>query len=358
MYKVRIISEEDILRHELLHIGECVNDIEDMFQIMALGDYQMGGKNGNSHGTRLVYDRENDDKNKNIFIAMPSYLGGNIRCSGIKWHGPNVVGSSDAETKHTLVLNDYMSGVPKGIIAANTLTTYRTAAVSVCAAKALAMESAKVLSIVGPGRINKVFAEGVLQELPSIEKIKVKGRGKASINKFVQHIKGKFDDVEIQVVDTLEEAVKESDVISVITGFEYEDVKEMPIIREHWVKKGALIICPSFIKFSDDFIVNKSVSVVDNLKMYESYAEELGYPVYKALSNLGNRLMDLVHEDKMSMETIIDFKDVISQNVIVRKSDEDIILFCSGGIGTEDIAVGNSILKKAEEMNIGQVIDW
>lgn len=359
MYQVRYVSEKEQMERKLIQIDECVDEINQMFRVMAEGDYLMSGKNSNSHGERLVFDRDGDEKNKNIYIAMPAYLGGKYQCTGIKWHGPNVFGSSDTETKYTLIINDSQSGVPMGILPANIITTYRTAAVSVYAAKLCAVKTCKTVGIIGPGKINTVFLDGLMKIFPDISTVKIKGRGRHNIDKLAERIRGEYKQiVNVQVADTFEDAVRDADIVSINTGFEFENIRDMPIIRTDWVKPGALLICTSFVKFSDDFIVQKATKTADNMKMYESYAEELGYPVYRGLSYLGNRYVDLIREGRMTRDDVIDLPDIASGRREARKSEEDIVIFSSGGMGIEDLAVGYHILKKAEEKNAGILLEW
>ena len=359
MYSVRYISEKEQTNNNLLDIKDCVNNIEKMFRIMADNDYVMSGENQNSHGARLMFDRQGSINTNNLYISMPAHLGGEFNCTGIKWHGPNISGSSDTETKHTLIINDTDTGVPLCIMPANSITSYRTAAVSIYAAKRLANSNVKSVGIIGPGKINTLFLKGLAQEFPSIETIKIKGRGRNSIDKFVTMINSELDGIkEVLVVDSFEEAVCGADVVSINTGFEFSGIQDMPIIRDRWIKKGAVIICTAFVKFSDDFIVNKAVKVADNIKMYQSYAKELGHPVYRGLSNLGNRYIDLVHEGKICLENIFDLKDIASGRCKARKQEDDIVIFSSGGMAIEDLAVGYDVLKKAEKMNIGTILEW
>lgn len=359
MYRVRFVPERAQMENGLIDIDECVETMERMFCVMAQGDYLMSGKSGNSHGERLVLDRKGDDKNKNIYIAMPAYLGGEYQCAGVKWHGPNVAGSSDTETKHTLIINDLQTGIPLGILPANMLTTYRTAAVSVYAAKLCAVRESKTVGIIGPGRINTVFLDGLLHIFRDVTTVKIKGRGKSSIERLAARIRAEHKNiVDIQIADTFEEAVRDADIVSINTGFDFENIRDMPIIRTDWVKPGATLLCSAFIKFSDDFIVHRAKKVADNFKMYESYAEELGYPAYRGLSNLGNRYVDLIKEGKITKDDIIDLPDIAAGRKEARKNAEDIVIFSSGGMGIEDLAVGYHILKKAEEQNVGTLLEW
>ena len=123
----RYISETEQLGNGMLDILDCVKSIEDMFALYNTGDFMMGGKNKHSHGLSIRFPRE-DKTAENLYIAMPSYLGGRFRCAGVKWHGPNIKGAIDtplgkAETSFTLILNDPDTGSRKAVLPANALTT-------------------------------------------------------------------------------------------------------------------------------------------------------------------------------------------------------------------------------------------
>lgn len=347
--KIRYLSENDINSHGLLDIDESLSVMEKMFECIKQNDYKMGGINGNSHGNRMFFDY---NEKKNLYISMPGYLGGEFNNVGIKWHGPNIRGILGGETKHMLILNDVNSGYPKGVISATTLTTYRTAAVSLYAVKKLKKKNIECVGIVGPGNINTIFLKGLVNLLGEIPKIKVKGRSVKGLNTFEEKLMNQG--IPIERVDTLEECVSESDIISVATGFEFDTISDMPIIRDKWIKKNALILCPSYIKFSDEMIVSRSYNTVDNMKMYMSYKDELGYPVYKSLSNLGNRYVDLITDEKLKLTDVHNIFEINSENV----PDDKTLLFCSGGMVVEDIALGTMVLNKAENNNVGTLLEF
>ena len=351
MDKILYISEKEQMKYNLLNMEYAVQSVQKMFDIMKNEDYIMAGKNKNSHGNYMyVTDKGNTD----LYISMPAYLGGEYGCSGIKWHGPNRhIEGRKSETNYILILNDKKTGAPKAILPAGMLTTYRTAAVSAYATMRLKKEI-HTLGIIGPGKINLAYTEWMIKHYPQIKVIKIKGRGKQKIHEFINSVKDINDAIQIEVSSQFEEAVRDSDVISINTGFEYESIMDMPYIREKWIKPGALLICLAFIKFSDTFIAERSVLVADNYKMYENYAEEMEFPLYNHLSNLGNRFVDLVHEGKMPVDKVQNLVD-IDQNKIKSQMP---ILFASGGMGIEDIAVGYDILQRAIQKNVGIELDY
>lgn len=350
MNKIVYISEREQLDNNLINMEYALESVKRCFDIMRADDYIMSGSNGNSHGNRLW---GKGLAKKNLFISMPAYLGGEYGCFGIKWHGPNRhIDGKINETNYILIINDGQTGEPKAIIPAGMLTVYRTAAVSAYATEILHNKPIETLGIIGPGKINKAYTKWVINNYPELKMIKIKGRGKGSIESFVMEIKQHKPMLELKVCESFEESVVNSDVVSINTGFEFHDVTEMPYIKGKWIKSGALLNCSAFVKLSDSFIKGKAYVVADNYEMYESYAHELGYPVYNHLSFLGNRYVDLVHTGQLLREHIYDLK-----NIKENYDTELPILFASGGMAIEDIAVGYDIYKRALDSNIGTYLD-
>lgn len=346
MDEVLYISESAQLEHGLLTMEQCIDAMDEMFLLMYRGDYRMSGKNANSHGSRIAVPFNGGE---NIYITMTAYLGGNYKIAGVKFHGPNrYIAEGSNETNHTIILYDGQNGNPIAILAGNAITTYRTAAVSAYVTKCL-QKAPEEVGIVGPGKINTEYTKWLLQAYPSIRRIKIKGRGEQSIERFKQIIKS--DKIEVLVCRELEEAVTDSDIVSIITGFEFNSVADMPLVRERWVKSGALILCPSFIKFCDSFIQGKANLVVDNFKMYESYAEELGRPVYTKLSCLGNLFVDLIDKQRIDRTDVAEFCHIVHGGRRIDNGKPTI--FSSGGMAVEDIAVGYRLVKDARKKGIG-----
>lgn len=349
------ISDRQQREYDLLTMEDCIGAITEMFHLMYQKDYVMAGKNGNSHGSRMIVPKQDGN---NLYIAMSGYLGGKYNTTVCKFHGPNrYIDGCENETNHVVILSDGDTGIPKAILQGNYLTTMRTAAVSAYATINLATDKPIELGIVGPGKINTEYVKWAINYYPSIKKLKIKGRGEEGIKKFKSNIKKCLKrNIEIEAYDSLELVVRESDIISVNTGFDFKSVADMPFIREAWIKDTALIICPAFIKFSNNLIQKNANLIVDNYKMYESYVDELGKPTYFKLSNLGNLFVDMVDCGKIDREQIKDIFDVVCGNkkLAIQKPT----IFASGGMGIEDIAVGCTVLEKAVEKNVGTKLEF
>lgn len=331
-------------------IPKVVELMRSMFLAMADGDYALGGKNGASHGMRISYG---EHENNRMFIAMPGYLGGDFKTTGLKWHGPNTpLPGRNTDSNYTVVLNDSDTGEPFAIMRADNLTRYRTAAVNSLAVEYLLNKSPEVLSIIGPGRINSIFTKYILNKYKSINTIKVKGRGLESQKRFIQSIENAFPNIKIVSCGNVKDVILDADIVAVNEGLIFDNFAEMPRVKSSWVKPGCLFICSAYISFPDSMVISNSIKVCDMYKAYEAYEEELGYPAFRTYGALGNRFTDLVIEEKLLPDDMVDLADLVKNNKNIGKSDKP-ILFSNCGIVLEDIALASYVYKKAKAHNIG-----
>ena len=253
-----------------------------------------------------------------------------------------------------MMLNDKDTGAPLALLSANLLSAYRTGAIPGVGAKYLARKDSKVVSIIGPGVMGKTSLSAFLSVCSGIDTVKIKGRSQKGIDSFVAYVKKEYPAIEnIVVCDTMEEAVRDSDIISTTTCVGDKE-SLFPYIDDAWIKKGALICMPSAARFEESFYLREDTKlVVDNYKLYEAWAEEYPYPSYDPVQVVGAKFMDLLHDKKIKREDIIDVADVITGAVKGRTSDDERIIYSVGGMPVEDIAWGETVYKNAVKLGIG-----
>lgn len=325
-----------------LNILKCVNSIKKMYEAVRMKDYVMGGINENSHGMRISIKR---DKNS-VFIAMPGFLGGEYQVAGLKWHGPNIRGSTRGSTNYTLILNEPDTGTPIALFEANLLTAYRTAALSLYATTLLKQaQRVKKIGLIGGGEIHTIFLQGLLELYPNINLIKIKSKTENGAEKFISNF-NKFKNIRFEICQNVNAVLDDSDIISVNPGFDFDSLGQMPLLRTKYIKKDALILCLSYAKFSDEFLINDAIKVADNFAMYESYLAEFGYPVYPKFSSLGSRFIDLVYDKQVKRGEIVDIVDILNKTKSEILAQNKPVVFASGGMIIEDIAVACDLLKE------------
>ena len=353
------LSEDDMIAAGVKDMKSCVEAMEEMFKLMKVGDYRMGGANGNSHGSMVMFPEKSPfpempvDGPDRRFMAMPAYLGGKFDMAGMKWYGSNAANKEKGLPRSILMLtlNDKDTGAPLAFMSANILSAYRTGAVPGVGFKYFAKEDAETIGIVGPGVMSKTALAVAVR--PTLKNVKVKGRGKASLQKFVDHAKKEYPELNIYAVDTIEEAVRDSDIVSVSTSSPTGDPSLYPYIAEEWIKPGAIIESTAALRFDDDFIINRARTVTDNIMLYEAWEEEMKPNAYNTIPIPAVHVEDLIAEGKMKPEQIDDLGDILLGNIPVHRKEDEIVIYSVGGMPTEDVAWGSMVYRNALEKGIG-----
>ena len=355
------LSEDDMVEAGVKDMKSCVEAMEEMFKLMKMGNYRMGGANGNSHGSMVMFPEKSPfpempvDGPDRRFMAMPAYLGGKFDMAGVKWYGSNVSNKEKGLPRSILmlILNDKDTGAPLAFMSANILSAYRTGAVPGVGFKYFAKEDAETIGIVGPGVMSKTALAAAIAVRPTLKNVKVKGRGKASLHKFIEQAKEDYPQLNIYGVDTIEEAVRDSDIVSVSTSSPTGDPSLYPYIAEEWIKPGAIIESTAALRFDDDFIINRARTVTDNIKLYEAWEEEMKPNAYNTVPIPAVHVEDLIAEGKMKSEQIDDLGDVLLGNVPRKRKEDEIVIYSVGGMPTEDVAWGTIVYRNALEKGIG-----
>lgn len=359
--KFLYLSEPDMIKAGVKNMDQCVEAMEDLLVTLNKGDYVMAGVNHNSHGAQVIFpdDPQFEGMPKNAddrrFMAMPAYLGGKYQMAGMKWYGSNCENKASGLPRSILMmmLNDKDTGAPLALMSANLVSCYRTGAIPGVGAKYLAGKDSETVTIIGPGVMGRTCLLAFLSVCPKITTVKVKGRGLRSLHAFEEFVKKECPQIQqIIVCDSMEETVKDSDIICVTSTAPVKEI-DFPYIAEDWVKKGALICLPSAARFDDDFLINRCKKVVDNYKLYEAWAEEFPYPSYEMVQIIGSKFTDYLHEGRIQREDIVDIADIIKKKHPGRESDDEIIVYSVGGMPVEDIAWGGTVYRNALKEGIG-----
>ncbi|MBC3796587.1 tyramine oxidase subunit B [Acetobacterium tundrae] len=358
------LSEADMLKAGVDDVVGCTDCMEELLKLLDKGDYRMGGDNGNSHGCMITFPSEPEFPNMpkdgpdRRFMAMPAYVGGKFDVAGMKWYGSNVENRDKKLPRSILMmmLNDKDTGAPLALMSANLLSAYRTAAIPGVGVKNLALKDAKVLAIIGPGVINSTAIETFAALRPTLTTLKIKGRGQESIDRCIAYVNEKCPQfTEIIICETLEECVRDADILSFATSTPMgSGPSAYPFVKTEWIKPGALFCLPGAADFSDELIKSdKTKLVVDNISLYEAWAEEYPYPTFDMVYILGSKFMDMIHDGKLEKSAIHDLGAILNGKIPGRESDDQIILYSVGGMPVEDVAWGKEVYDYARKNTIG-----
>ncbi|MHC0551337.1 tyramine oxidase subunit B [Salinicoccus sp. CNSTN-B1] len=350
------LNEQDMIDAGVLNMHECIKEMEAVFRLLSSGDYVMGGANDNSHGmlidfpTNPVHESMPKDGPDRRFMAMPAYLG-DYKVTGCKWYGSNIANVDKGLPRSILMmtLNDADTGAPLAYQSANLLSAWRTGAIPGVGAKYLANPDSEIFGVVGAGSIGTSSAEAILDVCENIKTVKIFDARESTAQTLKDRLSKEFTSLDIQIINTLEDAIKESDVINLATAGDAN-----PTIEKEWIKPGALFTVSSSGDFDPEFAIEKMKLIVDNWAMYEATIDEDHYPYYNpTMGVIGRQLLDWIEEEKMDSSIITNIGDIITGKVEGRTSKDDIILYGLGGQPVYDVAWGYRVYQNALEKGIG-----
>lgn len=355
------LSEPDMIRAGVTDMATCVDAMEEMFGLLYHGDYRMAGVNNNSHGAIVMFPDESPFPGMpratvdRRFMAMPAYLGGSFRTAGMKWYGSNIENRDKGLPRSilTFVLNDADTGAPLAFMSANLLSAYRTGAVPGVGARHLARKDSKVIGILGPGVMARTSLSAFMAVCSQIETVKVMGRGRKNLDAFVAWVKDTFPQLNIQIVDSAEAVVRDSDIVTFCASVATGDPSIYPTVKREWVKPGTFLSMPAPCNIDQGMEMPDIRKVLDNTGLYEAYLEELPAPVHRFIPAVGVRFLDLVVEGRLDKASLEDLGKIVAGEAPGRQNDEEIIILSVGGMAVEDVAWGTIVYRNALRMGIG-----
>ena len=356
------LSEEDMIEAGVRDMPACIDTMEEMFRLMKMGDYRMGGQNGNSHGCMVTFPKTSPfpemptDGPDRRFMAMPAYLGGRFDMAGVKWYGSNAENRKKGLPRSVLMLtlNDKDTGAPLAYMSANILSAYRTGAVPGVGFRHFAPANAKTAAIIGPGVMSRTALAAIMATRPGIKTLKVKGRGQKSLQAFIEEAKRRYPSIEtVMAAGSIEDAVRDADIIYAATSSPTGDPSAYPYIKEEWLKKGCMICTTAALRFDEDFIENRARNVADNIHLYEAWEEEYAPNAFNTIPIPAVLAEDLIAQKKMDPSRIDDLGDVLMGRVPVHREKDEIVIYSVGGMPVEDVAWGTEVYRRALKEGIG-----
>ena len=363
------LNEEDMIKSGVLDAKRCIETMRDTLSLFGKKDFLLGGPKGDEHGLQMNFPKKSDIENFPLddgpdrrFMAMPAYLGGRFHIAGQKYYGSNSHNNAFNLPRSILMvtLSDVDTGAPKAIMSANLLSAMRTGAMPAMAATYLANKDSEVLSLIGPGVINKCALMCYMEVLPNIKTIKLRGsssKSKTALD-MKQFIMEKYPNVkDIIICDSLKEACEDADVVSEAMSVSPENLEEFKL---EWFKKGATVFSMGSFLYRkyDDFTNTKMV--VDNYGMYEKYLSN--FIARGPVDELGNKrewvimgihFVHLVKSGIVTRDKVINICDIVNGTSKGRENKDEIVMCSIGGMPFEDLSWGYDCYQKALELGIG-----
>lgn len=363
------LNEKDMIEAGVLDAAGCIETMRDTMELFGKKDFLLGGPNADEHGLQMNFPQKSDiegfpldDGPDRRFMAMPAYLGGRFHIAGQKFYGSNSHNAALGLPRSILMvtLSDVDTGAPKAIMSANLLSAMRTGAMPAMAATYLANKDSEVLSLLGPGVINKCALMCYMEVLPNIKKIKIRGSSSKSKTALAmkEFIKETYPQVkEIVICDSLEEACRDADVVSEAMSVTKENMEEF---RLEWFKKGVTVFSMGSFLYRKYEDFKNTTMVVDNYGMYQKYLNNfIARGPVDAFGNkrewviMGIHFVHLVKTGQVQREQVINLCDIVNGKSEGRTSQDEIVMCSIGGMPLEDLSWGYDCYQRAMKKGLG-----
>ena len=245
----------------------------------------------------------------------------------------------------TMVLLNSATGQVCALMDGTYLTRARTGAVAGAATQLLARKDCKVFALIGTGGQAEGQLEAVLTVRPGLEKVLVYSRNFEKADAFAKARAAKFGEkfsVEITAAHSSEEAVKDADIITAVT------TANNAVFDGRLIKKGVHINAMG--SYTPDMAEIDEYIVTTANKIYTDTNEGV-------ISESGDIIQPMEKGTFRESDITGELGQAINGAVAGRESDDELTLFESVGTAVLDIVTAQRIYERAEELNVGSVIE-
>ena len=276
---------------------------------------------------RLMF-RLDGEKSHDVFALLPAWTDDVVGVKAFTYLPGNAEKGRDVLYANILLF-DRKSGVPLALVEGRSVTFWRTAAMAALAADYLARRDASRLLVCGTGNLAPYLALAHAAVRP-IREIGIWGRSREKAARVVEALRGRRTDLDIQVVEDLEAAARQADVISCATA------SRTPIILGEWVQPGTHA---DFIgnherdaRECDTELVVKSRIYVDSRVNVLNEAGELLIPI---------------SEGRLKEEDVVgELSELCAGTVAGREAADEVTLFKSVGTALADLAAARLVAQR------------
>jgi ornithine cyclodeaminase/alanine dehydrogenase-like protein (mu-crystallin family) len=237
--------------------------------------------------------------------------------------------------RYYVVLHDLATGALSAIVEAKRLGELRTGAAAGLATKYMAREDATSIGIIGTGREARAQIAAMCAVRP-IRSVRAFSRSAERREAFAKEMSAAYD-INVTPVESAQEVVRGADIVITITS------ANSPVLEGAWLEPGQHLNAVGATSIArreiDEEVVKRAgVVVVENREQAQDECGELIFA-----SERGALRWNRVHE----------LATVVSGATKGRTSPEEITLFDSLGVASEDVAAASVVLQRAREQGRG-----
>lgn len=279
-------------------------------------------------------------KHKGALLFMPSYVEGlDTGCLKVVNVFPQNVQKGLPTTPGQVLLIDASNGLVVSVLDGTYVTQLRTGAATGAAFDVLAKKQCARGALIGTGGQAPAQLEAMLA-VRNLEEVKVFDLSRDRLEVFVEQMNKELSryGTRILAAQSADDAVEEADLLICVTP------SQKPVFDGSKVKKGATVSCVGsyqpHMQEMDPVVLTRASGIYFDSKE-------------AVLSEAGDILIPLEQGMIGEADFSGDLGDVLLGKVPGRKTDEDIIVFKTVGIGTQDLVTAKKIYDKAVQAQVG-----
>jgi len=299
--------------------------------------HKMYGRGTVSNPSKLTMFLDIFGKPRIAYVAQPAYIE-SINRAGVKWSAINHDNPKKGYPSiiQFIILNDGETMRPLAVMEGQWITGIRTAASAAVGIKYLGKKDASNLASIGAG-YQSTFQLRAINEVIKIDNVFINDIQREKSERFAKEMSNELG-LNVESVDTVEDAIKKSDIICLITS------AAEPIMKYDWLSKGTLV-CAQAIDSQCDFVTVKQADkiVVDHLDQTMVMGETTQWMVKGYI-----KYRDIYAE----------IGEIVSGKKPGREEHDEIILYTPIGMGVLDVATAHWVYENAQKKRLGVTLDY
>ncbi len=341
------LSQEDCIAAGGTDMNGTIKAVERSFFLHGKGDFIQPGKPVIRWG-----GPETEDTIGRI-MSMPSWLGGEsykeelekrdllgpVNTAGIKfipsrpWN-PQKFGLPRASG--LIIIVDPETLIPACVMDAAIVSAMRTGAASGVAAKYLANPESKIFGLVGASVQGRTQIMAMKKAIPSLERCKVYDLNRRTAEIFKREMED-CSQMEIDVVDTAEEALRDADIISTVT------IATSPYVKSEWYKEGVFHAESSFWDTPPEALRVMDLIVVDDWYQVKHHGVDVSWRAVRD---------GIIDESRITGN----LGEIVVGRKKGRTDKRQRIFFNPIGLGIHDLSEAFRVFQNARKMGIGKMM--
>lgn len=314
-------------------MSQALDDVTDAFAATSAHEVDLPLR------TRISVD------DRRTLLMMPSYSA-NVQAAAVKTIGlyPDNVKKKLPTAPASIILIDTETGQVRALLDGDTVTKIRTGASSGVAFRYLAREDSRIGVVVGTGGQAYTQLLAMVTAVPGLEEVRVVNPERSFAEQFVDELRkwkpfvDSGYDGAITISSDSDTAAKDADVIILVTS------SHTPVLSAQNLEPGCVVSCvgsyqPHMQECGPDIVVRADRIVCDQVEACLEESGDLIIPLKKGL----------IADSKISDE----IGDIIAGKKPGRSRDEEIILYETVGVGTQDLWAATAIVEAAERHGVG-----